>query len=383
MKLLTGGKIIMDDRILEGHDLLFTNRVLACLPEDRTAGIDAERIEVYGAYISPGFIDIHVNGACGADTMDATDESMDAFSKCLAGHGTTAFLPTSVTSSKERREAAVTNVERAMKRKMPGASVLGLHLEGPWIDIAHKGAHPQEFIEETPDADWVAKWSGVIRTVTFSPRRDPRHMFLKRLTELGIVPSLGHTDINFDEGLAAVAAGARSLTHLFNAQSGLHHREPGMIGVAFCSSAMCELITDGAHVRSELFEPLCRVIGTDRLMIVTDSMRAAGLPDGEYDFVDRRVTVKDGVPRLPDGTLAGSALTMNRGVLNVWRATGRPLPEIVKLASANPAKLHGLERSKGSLKPGCDADITCFDENLEIQLTFAGGELVYEHPHSV
>ena len=382
MKLLTGGKIILEDRILEGYDLLFADRILSCLPDGRTAGIDAERIEVYGAFISPGFIDVHVNGACGADAMDATDESMDTFSKCLAGHGTTAFLPTSVTSSKEHREAAVSGVKRAMERKMPGAAVLGLHLEGPWIDVAHKGAHPQEFIEETPDAEWVARWAGVIRTVTFSPRRDPKYVFLKRLLELGIVPSLGHTDINFDEGLAAVAAGAKSLTHLFNAQNGLHHREPGMIGVGFCSSAMCELITDGAHVRSELFEPLCKVIGTDRLMIVTDSMRAAGLPDGEYDFVDRRVTVKDGVPRLPDGTLAGSALTMNHGVRNVWRATGRPLPEIVKLASGNPARLHGLEDRKGTLRSGCDADITCFDGDLEIQMTFVGGELVYERPHS-
>jgi N-acetylglucosamine-6-phosphate deacetylase len=145
---------------------------------------------------------------------------------------------------------------------------------------------------------------------------------------------------------------------------------------------MCELIADGVHVRSELFEPLCRAIGTDRLMIVTDSMRAAGLPDGEYDFVDRRVIVKDGAPRLADGTLAGSALVMDRGVLNVWRATGRPLPEIVRLASANPARLHGLEGRKGSLASGCDADIVCFDENLEIQLTFVGGECVYERPHS-
>ncbi len=382
MKLLTGGKIILDDRILEGCDLLFSDRILSCLPDDRTAGIDAERIEVYGAYVSPGFIDVHVNGACGADTMDATDESMDAFSKCLAEHGTTTFLPTSVTSSKERREAAVANVGRAMKRKMPGAAVLGLHLEGPWIDVAHRGAHPSEYIEETPDVDWVAKRADVIRTVTFSPRRDSGYAFLKRLLALNIVPSLGHTDVNFDEGLAAVAAGAKSLTHLFNAQNGLHHREPGMVGVAFCSSLMCELITDGAHVRSELFEPLCRAIGMDRLMIVTDSMRAAGLPDGEYDFVDRRVTVKDGVPRLPDGTLAGSALTMNRGVLNVWRATGRPLPEVVRLASGNPAKLHGLAGRKGALTPGCDADIACFNEDLEICMTFVGGECVYECPHS-
>jgi N-acetylglucosamine-6-phosphate deacetylase len=381
MKLLTGGKIILSDRILEHHALLFTDKILSCLPEmpeDRTAGIDAERIDVDGAYISPGFIDVHVNGAGGADTMDATDDSMDVFSKCLAEHGTTAFFPTSVTALRERLNAAAANVRRAMGRKMSGAAVLGLHLEGPWIDVGHKGAHPQEHIETKPDVDWVERWSDVIRGITFSPILDPEHVFLKRLLELAIVPSLGHTDASFEEGMAAVAAGAKSITHLFNAQSGLHHRAPGMVGVAFCSSAMCELIADGVHVRSELFEPLCKAIGTDRLVIVTDSMRAAGLPDGEYDFVDRKVSVQSGVPRLQDGTLAGSALCMNRGVLNVWRAAGRPLYEVVKFASANPAKLHGLETRKGSITPGHDADVTCFDEELEIQMTFVGGALVYE-----
>jgi N-acetylglucosamine-6-phosphate deacetylase len=378
MKLLIGGKIILSDRILEHHALLFTDKILSCLPEDRAAGIDAERIGVGGAYVSPGFIDVHVNGAGGADAMDATDESMDMFSQCLAEHGVTAFFPTSVTTSRERLNAAAANVRRAMGRKMPGAAVLGLHLEGPWIDAGRRGAHPQEYVETKPDADWVSKWSDVIRTVTFSPKLDPRHVFLKSLLELAVVPSLGHTDASFEEGMAAVAAGAKSITHLFNAQSPLHHRAPGMIGVALCSSAMCELIADGVHVRSELFEPLRKAIGTDRLVIVTDSMRAAGLPDGEYDFAGRKVSVKDGVPRLPDGTLAGSALCMDRGVLNVWRATGRPLPDIVKLASANPARLHGLETRKGSLAPGCDADITCFDDELEIRMTFVGGALVYE-----
>lgn len=372
----------MSDRILERHALLFTNKILSCMPGNWTTGIDAERIDVDGTYISPGFIDVHVNGAGGADTMDATDESMDVFSKCLAKHGTTAFFPTSVTASKELLNAAAANVERAMKRKMPGAMVLGLHLEGPWIDAGYKGAHPQEHIETKPDTDWVVKWSNVIRRVTFSPKLDPQHVFLKNLLELKIVPSLGHTNANFEEGMAAIAAGAKSVTHLFNAQTALHHRAPGMIGVALCSSAMCELIADGAHVRSELFEPLCKAIGTDRLMLVTDSMRAAGLPNGEYnreyDFVGRKVSVKDGAPRTPDGTLAGSVLTMDRAVLNFWRATGRPLPDIVKLASANPARLHGLETRKGSLTPGCDADIACFDEKLEIQMTFVGGTPVYE-----
>ena len=378
----------MRDKILEGHSLLFSDRILSCISESRAGGIEAERFDVCGAYVSPGFIDVHVHGAGGADVMDATDESMDTFSRCLAEHGVTAFLPTTLTSPRERLSAAADNVKRAMERQLPGAMVIGLHLEGPWIDHGHKGAHPQEHIEDIPDAEWVARRADVIRTVTFSPRKDPRHVFLKRLLELEIVPSLGHTDANFEEGLAAVEAGAKSITHIFNAQTGLHHREPGLVGAALCSSVMCELIPDGSHVRAELFDPLCKALSADRLMLVTDSMRAAGLhnaglpntglPDGEYDFAGRPVSIKDGLPRLHDGTIAGSSLFMDRGVLNVWKATGRPLPEVVRMAAANPAKLHGLESRKGEIAPGGDADIACFDEELNVLMTFVGGRLVYE-----
>ncbi|MDR1733090.1 MAG: N-acetylglucosamine-6-phosphate deacetylase [Synergistaceae bacterium] len=377
LKLLTGGKILLADEIVEGRALLFSDRILALLPEDRTEGIEAERRDVSGAYISPGFIDVHVNGAGGADALDAGDESLDVFCRCLAEHGVTAFLPTVVTAPKADREAVAESVRRAMKRETPGAAVLGLHLEGPWIDENRRGAHPLAHIEAVPDAEWVERRADVVRMVTFSPRRDEGGDFLRTLLRLGIVPSLGHTDADFDEAMTVLRAGAKSIAHLFNAQSGLHHRAPGMVGAALCSRAMCELIADGAHVRAELFEPLCRAIGTDRLLLVTDSMRAAGLSDGEYDFAGRRVRVEDGVPRLPDGTLAGSALTMNRAVRNMWRATGRPLPEIVGLASANPAKLLGLEGRKGSLAPGNDADLLCFDENLEVLITFVGGRCVH------
>ena len=365
MKLLSGGKIVLHDKVLERHSLLFSDRILSCIPEDRAGGIEAERFNVCGAYVSPGFIDVHVHGAGGADAMDATDESMDVFSRCLAGHGVTAFLPTALTSAREHLSVVADNVKRAMKRRLPGASVFGLHLEGPWIDCGHKGAHPQDHIENTPDAEWVAQRADVIRTVTFSPQKDPNHVFLKRLLELKIVPSLGHTDAGFEEGLAAIEAGAKSITHLFNAQTGLHHRAPGLVGAALCSSAMCELVPDGEHVRAELFEPLCKALSTERLMLVTDSTRAAGLPNA-------------GLPRLRDGTIAGSSLSMDRGVLNVWKATGRPLPEVVRMATANPARLHGLESRRGSIAPGCDADITCFDEQLDVFMTFVGGRLVYE-----
>ncbi|MBR1673046.1 MAG: amidohydrolase family protein, partial [Fretibacterium sp.] len=240
---------------------------------------------------------------------------------------------------------------------------------------AMKGAHPEEFISSRPDAGWVASREDVVRTVTFSPTLDPRHVFLRWLLELGVVPSLGHTTAGFEEARAAIDAGARSITHLFNAQAGFHHRAPGMVGAAAVTDVMCELIADGHHVRPELFSPLCRLIGTERLILITDSMRAAGLPDGDYAFGGSTVTVRDGLPVKPDGTIAGSALRMNESIRVFQRATGLPLSEVVGMATRNPARLLGLSR-KGELSAGMDADITCFDEDLNVSMTFVGGQRV-------
>lgn len=375
MRLLVGGRVLSGGEVREGYALLFTDRVLACIPEPLTEGIDAERIRLDGEYVLPGFVDVHVHGAQGTDIMDASDEAVDALSLAMARGGTTAFAPASVTAPMPEIEAAVEAVRRGIARPLPGAVLLGLHLEGPWIEPSMKGAHPEPFILPVPDADWVADRADALRTVTFSPILDPKHGFLRRLCGLGIVPSLGHTTADFETARAAIEAGARSITHLFNAQTGLHHRRPGMVGAAAVTGVMCEFIADGQHVRSELFEPLCRLIGTDRLILVTDSIRAGGLPDGEYAFAGGRVRVVKGLPVQPDGTIAGSSLTMNQAVRNFWRATGRPLAEVAGMASRNPARLLGLKR-KGSLDPGYDADIVCLDNDLDVVMTFVGGRRV-------
>lgn len=375
MKLLSGGTVLWEGELKPRHALLFSNRVLACLPEDLTEGIDAEKVILHGEYVSPGFIDVHLHGSKGRDIMDATDAAIDDMSLSLAKNGTTTFIPATVTASMEDLDAACQTVRRGLQRNLPGASLYGLHLEGPWIEKAMKGAHPEEFIRSDPDPDWVEARADVIRTVTFSPVLDPDYRFMHRLLALGIVPSIGHTTADFDTARAAIEAGAKSITHLFNAQMGLHHRKPGMVGAAAVTNVLCEYIADGQHSRPELFEPLCRLIGPERLILITDSIRCSGLPDGEYDFAGGRIKMVKGLPLQPDGTIAGSSLTLNRGVRNVWKTTGRALTEIVAMASHNPAKLHGLKR-KGDLAPGMDADITCFDEDLNVSMTFVGGKRV-------
>ena len=375
-KLLKNGKVLWEGTLREGCALLFDDRrVLACLPEDGARGIDAERLDAGGGYVLPGFINVHVHGAMGCDLMDATDEALDGMSQAMAQDGVTAFLPTSVTAPWSEVEAAVDAARRAMGRALPGAAVLGMHLEGPWIEAAMRGAHPADFLRADPDAKWVAERADVLRTVTFSPVLDPEHGFIRRLLELGVVPSIGHTTADFETARAAIDAGARSITHLFNAQTGLHHRAPGVVGAAAVTDAMCELIADGRHVRPELFAPLCRLIGTDRLVLITDAMRAAGLPDGNYAFAGERVEVKDGLPG-KDGTIMGSTLRMNEALRNFWRATGRPLTEVAAMASRNPARLLGLPR-KGELAPGMDADIAVLDGELNVVMTFVGGRRVF------
>ncbi|MCR5346412.1 MAG: N-acetylglucosamine-6-phosphate deacetylase, partial [Fretibacterium sp.] len=339
LKLLTGGNVLWEDGLKMGHALLFTDpgdgrgRLLSCLPEELTEGMEVERINAEGLYISPGFINVHIHGAMGHDLMDATDEAIDGLSLDMARQGTTAFLPTSITAPWDDIEAAVNSVRQAMARTLPGAAILGMHLEGPWLDAAMKGAHPKAFLCSQPDSQWVAERADVIRTVTFSPTLDPEHSFLRQLLELDIVPSLGHTTAGFEKARAAIEAGAKSITHLFNAQVGLHHRAPGMIGAAAVTDVMCELIADGHHILEELFAPLCRLIGTERLILITDSMRAAGLPDGDYAFGGGRVLVRDGLPVQPDGTIAGSSLRMNEAIRNFIHATELPLTEVVGMAT--------------------------------------------------
>ena len=372
--LLCGAKILWEGELVEGHVLLFDQRVLACVPEDRADGLMGGRVDVGGGYAIPGLIDVHVHGCLGHDLMDATDEALDGMSRAKAEEGVTMFLPTSVSAPWEEIEAAVEATRRAMSRARPGAAVAGMHLEGPWIEEARRGAHPSAHIRSEIDVAWIERNADVIRTVTYSPVLDLGLRATRAMASMGVVPSVGHTTASFELARAAFEAGARCVTHLFNAQTGLHHRAPGVPGAAAASGATCELIADGRHVRPELFEPLFRMMGADRIVLITDAMRAAGMSDGSYAFAGETVRVEGGLPYIGE-TIAGSTLRMDEALRNVLRATGRPLAEVVAMASRSPARLLGLSR-KGVLAPGMDADITCLDEELHPRMTFVGGRRV-------
>jgi N-acetylglucosamine-6-phosphate deacetylase len=334
--------------------------------------------------IVPGYIDIHIHGANNADTMDATKESIDTIAQVLAKEGTTSFLPTTITQSQEKIESALQNAgEYIQHDNIPGkAEVIGIHLEGPFINPIRKGAQPDKFIIESSIEKFdyyqsLAK--GSIKLVTLAPEQKNGYNLVQHLRESGVIASIGHSDANFDEVKQAVDAGATHITHLFNGMKGIHHRDPGTAGGALLMNELySEIIADGFHIHPNMIDLAIRLKGMDRTILVTDSMRAKWLSDGESELGGQKVYVKDGKATLESGNLAGSILKMSDAVKNIMKFTGINLPKAVKLATINPAKQLGIDNRKGSLEKGKDADIVILDEQYSPVLTICRGSMAYK-----
>lgn len=329
--------------------------------------------------VVPGFIDVHIHGAGGADTMDGTLESLNTIASILPAEGTTSFLATTIT---QEQEAIFTALKTAgnyiASHNQPGkAEVLGLHLEGPFINEARKGAQPAGHII-TPDIRMFAQMQQAsgdhIRLVTLAPEVENGLEFISYLTEHGVIASVGHSDATHSKMAEAVKAGATHVTHLFNGMRGMHHRDPGVAGAALLfNELMVEMIADGIHVAPEMIDLALRAKGTDGVILITDSMRAKCLKSGTYDLGGQAVKVHDGKAVLADGTLAGSILKMKDSVKNMMNFTGIALEEAVKLASENPARQLGIFDRKGSISKGKDADLVILDKNVDVVMTLCRG----------
>ena len=256
-----------------------------------------------------------------------------------------------------------------------GAAVLGCHLEGPFISEQVRGAHEARHLAQ-PVQGVPAEFRDVLKIVTLAPELAGAEELIAQCLKVGIKVAIGHTAATYEQAMDAVSGGASLFTHVFNAMPPLHHRAPGALGAALDSDAYCELIADNIHVHPAMQRLLARAKRADRIILITDSTMA-GLPDGTYELHGQEVTVQEQAVRLPSGQLAGSALTLNRAVRNFIANTGLSLPKAVRLVTANPARLLGLSRRKGGLAVGMDADITVFDDNLEIRRTLVGGECAY------
>lgn len=349
----------------------------ASLPADKS---QAEVVELpENSTVVPGFIDVHIHGAGGADTMDATTETLNTMASILPEEGTTSFLATTITQDKEEIFKALKNAaDYISHHNQPGkAEVMGVHLEGPFINEGRKGAQPEDHII-VPDIQLFAKMQEAagnhIRLVTLAPEKENGYEFIEYLAANGVIASIGHSDATYSQMADAVKAGATHVTHLFNGMRGLHHRDPGVAGAALLFNELkAEIIADGIHVVPEMIDLSVRAKGTEGIILITDSMRAKCLKNGTYDLGGQEVSVANGKALLADGTLAGSILKMKDSLKNMMKFTGIHLEEAVKLASENPAKQLKVFNRKGSIAAGKDADLVVLDENLDISMTFCRG----------
>lgn len=383
--LLKNSRVLTEDGIIDkGYILVEDGKIKSFGPADELGGQSADKtIELdAGATLAPGFIDLHIHGAGGADTMDSTPEALQTIARTLPAEGTTSFLATTITQERSLIEKALANAA-AYKPEGTEAEMLGIHLEGPFINEKRKGAQPLEHILKS-DVElfkaWQEKSGQLIRLVTLAPELEGGKELVRHLAETGVIASIGHSDADYEEVREAVEAGATHVTHLFNGMKGLHHREPGTAGAALLfKELIVEMIADGVHVRPEMIKLALNSKGMDGMVLITDSMRAKCLKNGTYDLGGQDVTVKDGMALLEDGTLAGSILRMKDSVKNMTKFADITLAEAVKLASENPAKQLKVFDRKGSIAEGKDADLTVLNENMDIVLTICRGKVAYNH----
>lgn len=376
MKALVNGKLVLKDRIEENKTIIFDERIKA-VQEDISGISGLEIIDAKGAYVSPGFIDIHIHGGFGSDVMDGSPASLDKISRGLVESGVTGYLPTTMSMSWDKIDMALRNIRACKESRRTGARILGAHLEGPFINPERKGAHDEANITK-PDFEKIKGFLDIIKVITIAPELDENLDFIRKLSShKHISLSIGHSDASYEEAIAAIKAGIKSSTHLYNAMSGLNHRSPGAVGAALNSDIYCELIADKIHVHPAMFKIAAAVKGSERIILITDAIRASGAGEGVYELGGQEVTVKSGSARLADGTLAGSILRLNQAVRNFREHTELSLQEIVSMVSLNPAKLLGLDNEIGSIEEGKKANFTIFNEQIEVLATIIDGETCF------
>jgi N-acetylglucosamine-6-phosphate deacetylase len=363
--------------------LLIENGVIKAIGFGKTPDFSndgsVQSLDAQGNNLLPGFIDLHVHGGMGHELMDASASGLEEMARFYASHGVTSFLATTWTADRQSIKNALELVEEMKGPIQGGATLLGAHVEGPYLNPVRCGAQDVNLIRraEKEEAQEFLD-TGVIRLLALAPEYEENLWLVDECVRRGITVSAAHTTANYEQMERAVAHGITQLTHSYNAMQGLGHREVGTIGAAMTLPQInCELIADNIHVHPAAQKILVDVKGPSGVILVTDAIRAAGLPEGEYRLDERSVHIQEGAVRLPDGTLAGSVLTMERALKNVCAATDRSLAETWVMSSLNAARAIGVSAQKGSLEVGKDADLVLLDEEFRVQLTIAQGEVVF------
>ncbi len=448
MHAIVNGRIVLTDKIIDGCALLFDKNIIGIVSRETLdaawadgqswKGKPLEITDAGGNFVAPGFINLHIHGCGGADTMDAAEDSLAVMSRFLVQTGVTSFLPTTMTcdmqmicKALERVRKNMTPItrrrdekygpvlsaqgfgeevkedmsvsgnnpndcscagesepfdnktEKIQQYRLPGAKVLGAYLEGPFISSIYKGAQDEANIMSA-DFMRIKDYADVIKVIVLAPETldhpEQVQTFIAQCKACNIIVSLGHSAADYDTAVESIRAGASHVTHLCNAMTGLHHRAPGLLGAALDSAVTCELIADNLHVHPAVQRLIYRTKNIMEIELITDSMRACGMTDGISELGGQAVIVKNGAARLTDGTLAGSVVTMNRAMANFRKNTGATIPEVVRMVTENQAQELGLFEKIGSLSPGAAADVTIFNDDFEVLQTFVDGREVYKNP---
>ena len=376
--LLKNGKIVLADRIITGDILLVDGKIRKIMEKDHP--FYEQAIDLQGKYVVPGFIDVHIHGANGADAMDGTTEALKTISTFVAKHGTTNFLATTLTSTKENLENVLAKAGELQNKELDGANIFGVHMEGPYFDVQYKGAQNEKYIKPAgieEIKEFLSVKPGLVKLFSMSPKGEASLEAIKYLRSQGVVVSIGHSAVFFDDVQKAIKAGLGHSTHTFNGMRGINHRELGVAGAVLNSDdIMAEVIFDKIHVHPETVRLMIRAKGVDKIECITDAMSATGLAEGNYKLGELDVYVKDNQARLvSNDSLAGSVLTLDKAFKNIIEL-GYSIFDAVKMTSTNAAREFGL--NAGEVAEGKDADLVILNPDYSVDMTLVKGKIKYK-----
>jgi N-acetylglucosamine-6-phosphate deacetylase len=379
--VLTARQLLTPLERIDDAALVIEDGVISAVGKREAVAIPpaAQVVDFGDAILTPGLIDIHIHGGAGHDVMDASDEGLAAIERLMTRHGVTSYCPTTVTAPMDQTLRSLEALGRAVQHRESTAGrarSLGIHLEGPFLSHARRGVHSPLYLQAVSQEIFNRMWdaaAGQVCMMTIAPELEGALDFISDATGHGIHVSIGHSNADLKHAIAGIRAGARHATHTFNAMRRMDHRDPGLVGAILTDNSItADIIADGLHVQPEVVDLFLRAKGLDGAVLITDGISATGMPDGTYHLGLYQVQVRDG--RCESyGKLAGSVLTMDRAVRNVMKFGGISFQDGIRLATLNPARVLGIEKRKGVLKAGADADVVVFSPDGEVRQTIVGG----------